>query len=219
MTTVMLLLMFGGSAVALSRLLRHALRSDSLAAAWAAVAMLTLPTTAFAFQFYPELPGLLVIMLVRTFVLFAPAESGLLLASAAGTGAAGLAWLHPRFLLVSMVLAIAGRPLERRSEWRSGPQQPSSTSPCSSFNYHVTGSFLPTALWDAARPAEGFAPGRVPLNLIGYALDRTWGSRRTHRFSWPSCRASSCSPGNGGDARFLSPPWDSRSPSRRQGIP
>ena len=176
MTNVMLLLMFGASAVALNRLLRHALASDSLAAAWAALAMVSLPTTAFAFQFYPELPGLLLILLVSIYVLFTPATTPLLLAAAAGTGAAALAWLHPRFLLVSAVLAVCGL-VRSNGRGRVAFGAAAGLVYCSvfAFNYHVTGSFLPTALWDAARPDEGFAPGRVPLNLIGYALDRTWG--------------------------------------------
>ena len=176
MTNVVLLLMFGASAVALGRLLRHALESDGLAAAWAALAMLTLPTSAFAFQFYPELPGLLLIVLVCTYVLFAPAQTHVALAASAGLGAAGLAWLHPRFLLVSAVLAVCGLV---RSDARSRLAFAFAAGlvyfSVLGFNYHVTGSFLPTALWDAARPAEGFVRDRVPLNLIGYALDRTWG--------------------------------------------
>ena len=138
--------------------------------------MLTLPTSAFAFQFYPELPGLLLIVLVCTYVLFAPAQTHVALAASAGLGAAGLAWLHPRFLLVSAVLAVCGLV---RSDARSRVAFASAAGlvyfSVLGFNYHVTGSFLPTALWDAARPAEGFVRDRVPLNLIGYALDRTWG--------------------------------------------
>ena len=176
MTNVMLLLMFGASAVALNRLLRHALASDSLAAAWAALAMMSLPTTAFAFQFYPELPGLLLILLVSIYVLFAPAKTPYLLAAAAGTGAAALAWLHPRFLLVSAVLAVCGL-VRSNGRGRVAFGAAAGLVYCTvfAFNYHVTGSFLPTALWDAARPDEGFTPGRVPMNLVGYALDRTWG--------------------------------------------
>jgi hypothetical protein len=175
MTNVMLLLMFGASAVVLGRLLRHALASDGLAAAGAALAMLTLPTTAFAFQFYPELPGLLLILLLSSYVLFMPTPS-VLLAAAAGTGAAALAWLHPRFLLVSAVLAACGL-MRSSGRGRVALGAAAAIVYCTvfAFNYHVTGSFLPTALWDAARPDEGFNPSRIPLNLIGYALDRTWG--------------------------------------------
>ena len=176
MTNAMLLLMFGGCGVALVRLLRHALASDTLAALWAAGAMLTLPTAAFAFQFYPELPGLLVILLVSTYVLFAPSDVTIRLAIAAGAGAAGLAWLHPRFLLVSALLAVCGV-LRSRGRGRTAFAGAAGLVYLSvlGFNYHVTGSFLPTALWDAARPAEGFDAARVPMNFIGYAFDRTWG--------------------------------------------
>lgn len=176
MTNSMLLLIFGGCAVVIGRLLRHALASDALAAIWAAVAMLTLPTTAFAFQFYPELPGLLLIVLSMSYVLFAPAEASLALAAAAGAGAASLAWLHPRFLLVSALLAVCGA---LRSQGR-GRFAFATTAGLVYFSvlgatYHISGSFLPTALWDAAGPADGFGADRLPINLVGYALDRSWG--------------------------------------------
>ena len=176
MTNWMLLLMFGGCAMVLGRLLRHALASDALAAFWAAVAMLTLPATAFSFQFYPELPGLLLIAMSMSYVLFARAETSLALAAAAGAGAASLAWLHPRFLLVSALLAVCGA-LRSQGRGRFAFAAAAGLVYCSVLGatYHISGSFLPTALWDAAGPADSFGAGRVPINLVGYALDRTWG--------------------------------------------
>ena len=176
MTNAMLLVMFGGCAVVLGRLLRHALASDALAAFWAGVAMLTLPTTAFAFQFYPELPGLLLILLLMSYVLCPPGDTTLALAAAAGAGAASLAWLHPRFLLVSLLLAACGALRTRdRSRYVFVAAAGLVYLSVAGFTYHVSGSFLPTALWDAAGPADGFGAARVPLNLLGYAIDRTWG--------------------------------------------
>src|SRR5204862_2550314 len=57
-TNLMMLLVYGVCSVVLFRLLRHALGSDVLAWIWFAAASLPLPTTAFAFQLYPELPAL-----------------------------------------------------------------------------------------------------------------------------------------------------------------
>jgi hypothetical protein len=43
------------------------------------------------------------------------------------------------------------------------------------FNYHVTGSWWPTALWDANGVGVTFNNMGFALNSIGYALDRRWG--------------------------------------------
>ena len=90
MTNFAVLFLFGLCAVALFRLLRHALGSDSLAFLWAAVGILTLPTAAFAFQFYPELAALLLTILLTTYVWFHAPQSGALMAAAAGVATAGL---------------------------------------------------------------------------------------------------------------------------------
>src|SRR6185369_16390118 len=43
------------------------------------------------------------------------------------------------------------------------------------YDYHVTGSWLPTALWDATGEGVHFADTSIIWNVIGYAMDRTWG--------------------------------------------
>lgn len=172
-----LLLVFGFSAVALFRLLRHALESELLALIWATVATLTLPTAAFAFQFYPELPALLLIVLLTTYVWFHAPTSGTTRAAAAGAIAAGLGWFHPRFLLISALFAVAGVISTRRREARFGFVLGAVTIYLSLglFAYRVTGSFMPTALWDAPGAEPILNLYGVPRKLLGYALDRTWG--------------------------------------------
>jgi hypothetical protein len=172
-----LLLVFGFAAVALFRLFRHALGSDLLGALWSGLAMLTLPAAAFAFQLYPELPALLLIILVTAYVWFHAPTSGAGRAMAAGAMAAGLAWFHPRFLLISALFVFAGLITTRGHRARIAFFCGASLlylSVCF-FAYRVTGSFMPTALWDAPGAEPILNLYGVPRKLLAYALDRTWG--------------------------------------------
>jgi hypothetical protein len=176
MTNAMMLAMYGLAAVFLFRLLVRALGSQPLAALTAVVAAATQPTTAFAFQFYPELPALLMILIASRYILFVADEAGTGSAVAAGAAAAFLAWLHPRFLLVSAILALWGL---ARSRGRNRVSFAAASGliylTVLAFNYHVTGSLLPTSLWDAARPMEALDSRGLPINLLGYVLDRMYG--------------------------------------------
>ena len=178
MTNVMMVLTYGICAVLLFRLLRRALGSDELACLWAALGMLTLPTTAFAFQLYPELPALLIVLAVTNYLWF-PERDHVWTALVAGAASGALAWIHPRFVLVSLCFVVvawfkkSGR--SRRvfmmafAFWVLSLMW---------FAYHVTGSWVPTALWAAAN--EGVRLSRLTLaafgrNFAGYAIDGTWG--------------------------------------------
>ena len=175
MTKLMMLLTYGVCSVVLFRLLRNALGSESLAGIWAAAAMLTLPTTAFAFQLYPELPALLIILAVTNELLFA-GRSRLLAAAVAGTATGALAWFHVRFLPISLCLAAVALFAETgRARWVFQATFGFLVFSVMMFNYHVTGSWWPAALWEAngigvTSNIMGFA-----LNFIGYAFDRRWG--------------------------------------------
>jgi hypothetical protein len=175
MTNLVMLLTYGACAAALFRLLRKALGHDHLAWIWAAIGTMTLPTTAFAFQLYTELPAALIIIAVTSYVLFAPGSSSRT-AIAAGAATAGLIWLHPRFLLVSLCLAAAGAlgtgPLARRMFTGAFALVLLSVM---AFDYRVTGSWLPTALWDTATPGGALSLSSIPLNLAAYVVDRRWG--------------------------------------------
>jgi hypothetical protein len=175
MTNVMMLLTYALCGVALFRLLRQALAHDGLAALWAAIGAMTLPTTAFAFQFYPELPAAVIVIALVTYACFAIAPSGRV-AILAGGAAAAIGWLHPRFLLVSFCLGLFGvlrtPPDARRRFVMAYVLVLLSVM---TFDYRITGSWLPTAVWDAASPGAPINPVAVPLNLIAYGLDRRWG--------------------------------------------
>lgn len=176
MTNGALLLVYGACAVALFRLLRHALESDLLAAIWAGLAIVALPAGAFAFQFYPELPGLLGGILATTYVMFNAREAHPRTAALAGGCAAFLAWLHPRFLLMSLVLVAAGA-VRTKSNARLALIVSAGLvyMTVGLFDYRVTGSWSPTALWDTSRPHGGIVATSAPINLLGYTFHRTWG--------------------------------------------
>ncbi|MEO8071171.1 MAG: hypothetical protein ABI652_07195, partial [Acidobacteriota bacterium] len=199
MTNLSMLLIYGGCAVALFRLLRQALGSEPLAWLWAAFATMTLPTAAFAFQIYPELPVLLMLLILINYVWFSPAATrstdgtrsgliraggdrqrvtryGLLAPSLAGASTGALAWFHPRFLLISMVLAIVGLArLPMREKVAFASAWIAVLTSVGLFNYHVTGSWLPNALWDANGGGIELWTAGFLQNLLGYGLDRTWG--------------------------------------------
>ena len=176
MTNVMMLLVFGLCGVALFRLLRFLLVSDALALLWSVVGVITLPTGAFAFQFYPELVALLILLTVSRFLLAGAPTAEPVRALAAGAACASLGWLHPRFLLLSFMLATIG--FIRTS---SRARKAFAASYCvvllsvMGFDYRVTGSWLPTARWDKANLEGNLNPAAVPMNLVGYLFHRTWG--------------------------------------------
>jgi hypothetical protein len=88
----------------LYRLLRDLrLRRRYRVLAWGA-ALFCLPVVVFSSQIYPELPGaLLVVVALRVMVVGASRASGLALAS---TAAAALAWLHVRYLPLSVSIPV-----------------------------------------------------------------------------------------------------------------
>jgi hypothetical protein len=176
MTNLTMLVIYGLCAVALFRSLRHVLQSEALACVWAALGMMTLPMTAFAFQLYPELPALLVILMATNFVLFHASSSVPLAAAAAGAAAGALGWFHPRFFLLSLCLAGVGM-LRTRGKPRGALAVSFVLAVISvlAFEYRVTGSWLPTARWDAANPGGTLNPAAMPTNLLGYMFHRTWG--------------------------------------------
>jgi hypothetical protein len=174
-TNLMMLLTYGVCSVMLFRLLRNALGSETLAWIWAAAAMLTLPTTAFAFQLYPELPALLIILAVSNELMFAD-RSRSVAAAVAGAATGALAWFHVRFLLIALCLAAVALLIKTgRAQWAFQATFGLLVFSVMMFNYHVTGSWWPTALWDVNGMGVAFNNMAFLLNLIGYALDRRWG--------------------------------------------
>lgn len=175
MTDLMMLLWAGACAVALFRLLANALGSDRDGWLWTAIGAFTLPTSAFAYQFYPELPALFVVLVAINRALFGGSSSTWAL-GAIGAAIGSLAWLHPRFLLVAFLLTAACAWRERgRARWTLIVVCGLVVASLLTFIYHVSGSFLPTSLWEANDQGISIGDLGFVLNFIGYGLDRTWG--------------------------------------------
>ena len=176
MTNLMMLLTYGVCSVFLFRLLRHALGSERLAWMWAAVAMLTLPTTAFAFQLYPELPALLIILAVSNELLFAESISRVWLRQWPARRRVRSGGFTCGFCSSRCVWPPSPCSRETgRARWAFLVAFGLLVFSVMTFNYHVTGSWWPTALWDVNGRASASTTWRFVLNAIGYALDRRWG--------------------------------------------
>jgi hypothetical protein len=175
MTSFMMLLSYVCCALALFRLLVRALDDRPLAWVWAAIGAMTMPTTAFAFQLYPELPAAAVVVAVTAYALF-PGRQGSTTAAIAGAAAAALTWLHPRFLAVAVCLLVAAL-LQTRSNQRRWFATAFAVVllGLAVYDYRITGSPLPTSLWDVATPDGALHASAMPLNLVAYGLDREWG--------------------------------------------
>lgn len=172
MTNLTLLVIYGMAGIVWFRSLRLALgpNADGVAAASACFAMTTMPITAFAFQIYPEVLAFAMVAVVGHLVWFSGEKSrARWQAWAAGIGAGSLAWLHPRFLLLSVALAGFGAVrfggAARRSMLIGWLGVMASIG---YYNYHVTGSWLPNAFYTASADLTGIDWSRVPDNLIAY---------------------------------------------------
>jgi hypothetical protein len=175
MTNLAMLVTFGAAAVALFRLLAAALGSEAWAFAGALAGTLTLPAAAFAFQFYPELPVLVIVLAVTRLLWFCPDAPARTIA-VGGAAAGSLAWFHPRFLLLGGgFLVLAWMRLGGRRRLAFGAAFAAGLLSLMAYDYHVTGSWLPTALWDATGEGISFTDPSVIFNAIGYGIDRTWG--------------------------------------------
>lgn len=181
MTTSMVLALYAVSGAVLFRLLRRALQSVALAWWAALLAMLTFPTSAFAFQFYPEIGATLLLLIGVTYVWFhAPdPHQGIeqtTTAVLAGVVVGWLAWMHPRFLLIVFTLMAAGtvRAHRRgRAAFLCGCALPLVL--LGAYAYHITGSWLPNALYAASPDEHQIVLGNIIDNLISYAIHGEWG--------------------------------------------
>ncbi|HEX5216482.1 MAG TPA: hypothetical protein VFV98_13555 [Vicinamibacterales bacterium] len=177
MTNVMMLTFYALAAAALFRLLLAATADVRWSAAGAVLAMITLPSTSFAFQLYPETPAALIVLSVVLFLCFGGGTpTSWLAATAAGAATSYLTWLHPRFLLLWLVLVVLGtvnlEPRQRR-DFLAGAAVVM-FSFCA-FAYHLTGSWLPTAMYDADPESNAFVLSIIPVQMVANLLDRVWG--------------------------------------------
>lgn len=176
MTNVMMLVTYALAAVALFRLLRHALGSDVWAWLWAALGMASLPVSAFAFQFYPEVPAALIVLVAINIVWFHARTASRSLAATAGAAIGALAWLHPRFLPLSAVLAGFGvLRLKKGGRLAFGGAVALVWLSVSAYDYHLTGSWSPTAAYSLYADEVQFSVRDLPIAVTAYFFDGTWG--------------------------------------------
>jgi len=170
------LALYGLWAVVVFRFLRRSGAATAVAWFSAAAVTLPLPMAAFPFQYYPELAAGLFISLVGAHLLFAnPATR--LPSACFGLVAGYLPWFHVRFVLVTAAFAVGAVVVWRRDIRRLAIFLISLTIPVALFcfyAYHITGSVLPSALWDVEGDAN-FSPNKIVLNAFAYFVDRDWG--------------------------------------------
>jgi hypothetical protein len=138
--------------------------------------MLTIPVAGMPFQIYPEVAAGLVIAVVVHHLLFAKAPTT---AGALGAGllAGFLPWLHVRFLAIWVLLVLCAPffyPRSRLSRVFVGVAGLGLASLCV-YAYHITGSFLPTAMYGAAGAPQNMEPHLIGPGLLGYLYDRDYG--------------------------------------------
>ena len=171
------LTMFALIAVAMFRLGRR-IGVGSGASAVAALAIaLSLPLAAFAFQFYPEMAaGLVLVLLVNYLVAPPPLRHGS--AAIIGCGLGLLGWLHVRFFPLAGIGFAWVAWTHRRDRAHLATVTLVSGAFVAAYclyAYHITGSLLPTALWEADWVRSQFAWHDVPNGLLQQAFDRKYG--------------------------------------------
>jgi hypothetical protein len=160
-------------------LLRDATGRAGLSAALAGLFGLLPPFVFYPFQFYPEMPGALVLALAfRALLPGAPWSVGSL--RRLGLLLAVLPWLHQKFLpvwallLVWALLAAVERLVPLRAlVWLLLPQL-FTLFGTALYNFAITGSVRPDALFLAWGPA-GVTTDHVPQGFFGLQLDMRYG--------------------------------------------
>jgi len=174
---LLMLLIWIVAAVATARLLEQTTSDRGVAAAVTVALFASAPLATFAFQFYPEtLAAVLIAFTTRRIISGEPLTGR----GAAVVGAAigWLVWLHVRFIITAFGVFLWMLWTHRRN-----PRTVSIlvlacgvvTGMFCLYAYHVTGSLLPTAFYDAGTPDAGFRVGRLPTGLLGVLFDRESG--------------------------------------------
>jgi hypothetical protein len=172
-------LMAAALVAALFQLLRAATGRAGLAAALAGFLALTPPFLFYAFQFYPEMPGALLLTLCLYLLLFRDwwsARQAMLF----GLACAALPWLHQKFLPVFGVLLVMalGKLVAELCDLRTlvGFLLPQVVTLFlfTLLNFAITGSVRPDALFLAWGPG-GVTSARIGEGSLGLLLDARYG--------------------------------------------
>lgn len=135
--------------------------------------MASLPMSAFAYQYYPEVAaGVVIVALARVLVSDETMQAGRGLWYGVLTGY--LPWLHVRFGLIALV-CVAAMVFKRRSSRMTLAYLVGFALPLvllASYDYNVSGSPLPLFLVDVTQP---FRVTALPHALLALGLDRRSG--------------------------------------------
>ncbi len=171
----LLLLLFGSYSAALYLLLRGSPVSPLTAAALSAVGAIALPTGAFLFQIYPEVPAGIAVLLVVRYLLREPISSRPGLSLSAGLLAGFLPWLHVRFYAAAVVCVAwswLGASHDRRSRLRFLAGALTGLAALSLYSYRLTGHLIPAATYGSELP---ISLERIVHGLPAFAFDSIWG--------------------------------------------
>ena len=175
-TNLFFLIVWSVWAVLVFRLLRLCLGEPALAWLLAAAATLTLPVSAFAFQIYPETIAGLIVTAVCLWLLGPRAKtSGVWAAVAAGCAVGFLPWLHVRFLVMSLALALWAAWSVRDRRMAFGAAWMVMIALLSLYSYHLTGSLRPDAMYETEGGASPWRIADSLQSMRAYPLDRIWG--------------------------------------------
>jgi hypothetical protein len=187
------LLIYAVFAVVIFRFLRNSCGVDWLAWTVAVIAIVTIPIAAFAFQLYPETTAGVFAIATVNFMAFgrreqitvggpepaAPRQRGPLREPLSyGVLAGYLPWLHVRFLGVAAVLlmwAVISLRRDRRSAAAFAAAWIVVVAALCFHAYHITGSFVPTALYTTEGGPLALSAPRIPWGLRGFVFDRSYG--------------------------------------------
>jgi hypothetical protein len=163
--------------VLIFRFLRRCGASDGVAWITSLASTLTLPASAFPYQYYPELAAGLFISAVVNHLLFGdPLRHRR--AFFFGLLAGYLPWLHVRFSIVAVSLAIGGLVLWRGQRRRLLIYMSGIAVPILLFclyAYRISGSIMPSAMWSAEGSEDNFVLIGMVKNSLAYLVDREWG--------------------------------------------
>jgi hypothetical protein len=171
------LLIYAGWTILLFRFLQRC--GATRLTAWVAslTFTLTMPASAFPFQYYPELAAGLFISMVAVHILFGE-EGNSRRSFVFGLLTGYLLWLHVRFSIEVLALAVGAFVLWRGQWSRLIAFGVGIAIPIACFvlyAYRITGSAIPSALWMAEGSEANFNFVGMIKNSAGYLLDREWG--------------------------------------------
>jgi len=173
-TNAMLLLLYAGYGLSMFLLLRRVSVSAPMAWVLSFLVVLVLPVGSFAFQIYPEVAAGIVLCLVAA-RLVSHRGTRTWLDVGAGLLSSFLPWLHVRFGLATVLLALwalsqSDRPWRVRIGFLGGAA--AGLMALSAYTYRLTGSIVPLSTYGADAP---LSPARLAHGLPGFAFDNTWG--------------------------------------------